>query len=187
MADLNQVILEGRLTDDPEFKTVGDNKSLCNFSVATSHKFGDREITEYHRCVAWSYTAEACSVLSKGTPVIVRGRLQTRSWDDKTDGKKRYKTEVVADSVFASPSAEKKTPVSRVAPTIWPYFDSNTAVRWPEPVKDGTSYTELDSGRQVCAVWEDLSSPNKGGKSYIWDGVTEKWVDWKPSQQGMPF
>ena len=187
MADINQAVIEGRLTEDAEKKTTTTGKSVCNFTVATSSKFGEKEITDYHRCVAWGYLADDCASLQKGTPVYVRGKIHTSSWDDKEDGKKRYKTEIVAEVVYSKVSAEKKTPVPTVAPTIWPYFDRNTVVRWPEPLKDGTSYTELDNGRQICAVWEDPSSPGKGGKYYIWDSVTEKWVDWKPAQQGMPF
>lgn len=186
MFDLNQVILEGRLTDDPEHKTVGDNKALCNFSVATSSKFGEKEFTEYHRCVAWGYTAQDCQPLSKGTPVIVRGRLQTRSWDDKNDGKKRYKTEVVVDAVYSRASAEKKTLAPPPAQATWPYFDSNTEVEWPEPIADGTSYSEV-GGRQICAVWTDPTNASKGGKSYLWDQDKNEWTDWKKISDGVPF
>jgi len=186
MADLNQVTLEGRLTDDVEHKVVGDNKSLCNFTVATSSKFGEREFTEYHRCVGWGYLADDCANLRKGTPVCVRGRLQTRSWDDPTDGKKRYKTEVVAEVVYSKVSAEKKTLAPPPTQETWPSFDVNAGIRWPEPLDDGTSYSELN-GRPVCAVWENPKEPSQGGKSYLWDKEANAWVDWKPIGQEKSF
>ena len=105
MGSVNKVILVGNLGADPELKYTPSNRPLCNLSVATNEVFKDKtgqrqERTEWHRVTVWGEQAEHCSkYLQKGRSVYVEGRLQTRSWDDKTDGKKRYSTDIVADRV----------------------------------------------------------------------------------------
>src|ERR1700756_5073946 len=109
MGSINKVILIGNLGADPELKYTPSSRALCNLRVATTEVFKDKtgvkqERTEWHRVTVWGDQAENCSkYLSKGRPVYIEGRLQTRSWDDK-DGKKRYSTEVVGDR-FVSLSA----------------------------------------------------------------------------------
>jgi len=105
MGSVNKVILVGNLGADPELKYTPSNRPLCNLSIATNEVFKDKagarqERTEWHRVTVWGEQAESCSkYLAKGRSVYIEGRLQTRSWDDKTDGKKRYSTEIVADRV----------------------------------------------------------------------------------------
>jgi single-strand DNA-binding protein len=105
MGSVNKVILVGNLGADPELKYTPSNRPLCNLSVATNEVFKDKagqrqEKTEWHRVTVWGEQAESCSkYLAKGRSVYIEGRLQTRSWDDKTDGKKRYSTEIVAERV----------------------------------------------------------------------------------------
>lgn len=97
---LNKVQLIGNLGQDPELKHTQSNEPVCNFSLATSEKWTDKnnqkqERTEWHRVVVWGKQAETCSqYLSKGRQVYVEGKLQTRDYEDK-DGIKRYTTEVV--------------------------------------------------------------------------------------------
>lgn len=95
----------GRLGQDPEMKHTPSGASVCNFSVATSESWTDKnsgqkqERTEWHRVVVWGKLAELCNqYLAKGRQVFLEGRLQTRSWDDK-DGNKRYTTEINAAAV----------------------------------------------------------------------------------------
>ena len=101
---VNKVILIGRLGADPEKLVTGSGKSVAKFNVATSETWKDKsgqkqEKTEWHRVVVWGPQADNCAqYLSKGRQVYIEGRLQTRQWDDK-EGKKRYTTEVVAQSV----------------------------------------------------------------------------------------
>jgi single-strand DNA-binding protein len=77
---------------------------VATFSVATSRRWRDRdgnrqEQTEWHTVVCWGRQAEvAGEYLKKGRQVYVEGRLQTRSWDDKQTGEKRYRTEVICDN-----------------------------------------------------------------------------------------
>ncbi len=105
MGSVNKVILVGNLGADPELKYTPSNKPVANLNLATNEVFKDKagqrqERTEWHRIVVWGEQAEHCQkYLKKGRSVYVEGRLQTRSWDDKATGQKRYTTEIVADRV----------------------------------------------------------------------------------------
>lgn len=98
---INKAILIGNLGSDPEHKHTPGGASVCNFSIATNESWTDKagkkqERTEWHRIVVWGRSADACArYLSKGRPVYVEGRIQTRKWDDK-NGVTRYITEIVA-------------------------------------------------------------------------------------------
>src|ERR671915_1159250 len=88
---MNRVMLVGRLTRDPELRSLPSGKPVATFTVATNdyRGAGGNERTEYHACVAWDRLAEICGqFLSKGQLVDIEGRLQTRQWDD--DAGKRY-------------------------------------------------------------------------------------------------
>lgn len=104
MASVNKVILIGNLGSDPEVRYTASGTAVSNFNIATNEQWNNKEgqkeeRTEWHRIVCWGRTAELCSqYLSKGRPVYLEGRLQTREWEDK-DGNKRYTTEVVAQTV----------------------------------------------------------------------------------------
>ena len=99
----NQVILMGNLTRDPELRTTPNGQSVCSFSLALnrSYKGSDgnwQEATDYVDVVAWAGLGERVSqYVTKGRPVLVSGRLQSRSWEQ--DGQKRSKVEVVANDV----------------------------------------------------------------------------------------
>ena len=107
---LNKAIIAGNLTRDPEMKSLPSGAKVTSFSVATNRVYFDQnkqkqEATEYHNIVVFGRQAEtSAQYLKKGSGVLIEGRLQTRSWDDK-DGKKNYRTEVVADRVqFGAPA-----------------------------------------------------------------------------------
>ena len=102
---VNKVILLGRLGQDPELKTMATGTSVCNFSIATSETWKDKntgqkkEKTDWSNIVVWGKTAELCNqYLSKGRQAFIEGKLQTRQWEDK-EGNKRYTTEIKADTV----------------------------------------------------------------------------------------
>ena len=98
---MNKVMLVGRLTRDPELRTLPSGKTVSNFVVATNEFRGDGagERTEYHNLVAWDRLAEICGqYLSKGQLIDVEGRLQTRQWDDDA-GVRHWKTEVVVNTL----------------------------------------------------------------------------------------
>ena len=94
---MNKVMLVGRLTRDPELRTLPSGKPLATFVVTTNEfRGGGGERTEYHNVIAWDRLAEICGqFLSKGQLVDIEGRLQTRQWDDDA-GVRHWKTEVVA-------------------------------------------------------------------------------------------
>lgn len=88
----NECHLAGVLARDPEIKYTATGKAVANFSVATTYE----KRTEYHRCVAWEEKAKKLAErFHKGDYIRLCGRLQTRSWDDKQTGQKKYATEVI--------------------------------------------------------------------------------------------
>jgi single-strand DNA-binding protein len=120
---MNQAILIGNLTRDPELSTTPSGVSVCRFSIAVNRQYknadGQQE-TDFFTIVAWRGQADFCGkYLKKGRKVAVVGNIQNRSYDDK-DGNKRYVTEIIANSVeFVGPkgdddyAAEEGEPVSR--------------------------------------------------------------------------
>ena len=106
---LNKALLFGNLTRDPELRALPSGMNVCNFSIATNRTYKDRdgkkqEQTDFHNIVVFGRQADTVSqYLKKGSSVFVEGRMQTRSWDDKTSGEKKYRTEVVADRVQFGP------------------------------------------------------------------------------------
>lgn len=103
---LNKVTLIGNLGKDPELRYTNSGVPVATFSVATNETWKDQEgnvqeRTEWHNIVAWQKLAEICGEwLKKGSKVYIEGRLQTRSWDDKNTGQKRYMTEIVANDMI---------------------------------------------------------------------------------------
>ena len=81
---MNKVLLTGRLTRDPEMRSLASGKNVTTFTVASNEFLGGgREKAEYHNVVTWDRLAEiAGTYLGKGQQVAIEGRLQTRSWDD---------------------------------------------------------------------------------------------------------
>lgn len=105
---MNRVLLTGRLTRDPEMRSLANSKTVTQFSVATNDYRGGQEKAEYHTVVTWDRLAEICAqYLGKGQLVAVEGRIQTRQWED--DRKIRHwKTEIVASSVEMLSGRRKK-------------------------------------------------------------------------------
>jgi len=105
---VNKVVLTGRLTRDPEMRSLASGKSVTQFAVATNAYAGGKEKAEYHNVVTWDRLAEICGqYLGKGQQVAIEGRLQTRSWDDDR-GQRHWKTEVVAAHVEMLSGRKKK-------------------------------------------------------------------------------
>jgi single-strand DNA-binding protein len=106
---MNRVMLVGRLTRDPELRSLPSGKPVATFTVATNeYRSAGNERTEYHACVAWDRLAEICGqFVTKGQLVDVEGRLQTRQWDDDA-GKRHWKTEVVVSSLEMLSGRAKK-------------------------------------------------------------------------------
>lgn len=117
MASFNKVLLMGNLTRDPELRYVPSGTAVATFTIAvnrvyTSQAGEKKEEVSFIRIVVWGRRAEVCGeYLSKGSPVFVEGRLQSRSWEGQ-DGQKRSTMEVVADNVqfLRGSSAAKEAP-----------------------------------------------------------------------------
>jgi len=96
---INQVIIMGRLTRDPEVRTTSTGKTITSFSLAVD-RGGQDDQADFFDVTAWEKLGELVSqYLSKGRRCLVQGRLRQDSWDDKETGKKRSKIEVVATDV----------------------------------------------------------------------------------------
>jgi single-strand DNA-binding protein len=102
---VNKVILLGNVGKDPEIKATASGTVVATFSIATSERFKDKtgnwqDRTEWHNLVAYQRTAEIIrDYVKKGNKLYVEGRLQTSSWDDKTTGQKKYKTEIIVNDL----------------------------------------------------------------------------------------
>jgi len=122
---LNQVVLIGRLTRDPDLRyTPGNGTPVANFPLACDRPFtnqqGERE-ADFINIVTWRKLAENCAnYLQKGSLAAVTGRLQIRSYED-SDGVKRKVAEVVADNVRFLDSKKKGEPEIEIDPDDTPF------------------------------------------------------------------
>jgi len=106
--NLNKVFLLGRVTADPQLRTTPSGQKVTGFSIATNRVWTDKngakqEEAEFHNVVVWGRQAEvATQFLVKGSLVLIEGRMQTRSWQDK-QGQDRKTTEIVAERLQLGP------------------------------------------------------------------------------------
>lgn len=106
--NLNKAFIIGRLTRDPELKTLPSGTSVASFSLATNRNWKNKEgekqeETQFHNIVFFGRQAEVANqYLKKGDMTFVEGRIQTRSWDAQ-DGSKRYRTEIVGERLQLGP------------------------------------------------------------------------------------
>jgi single-strand DNA-binding protein len=111
--NLNKVFLIGRLTRDPESKALPSGQSVVNFGLATDRFFANKsgqkqQQTDFHNIVAFGRLAEIVSqFLTKGSLVMIEGRLRTRSWQGQ-DGQSRSRTEIIAERLQLGPKSAGK-------------------------------------------------------------------------------
>ena len=116
---VNKVILLGNVGKDPEFRSTGGGTSVANFTLATSDRFQDaqgnwQDRTEWHNLVAFKRLAEIVrDYVKKGSKLYIEGKIQTRSWDDKETGVKKYRTEIIALDISLLSSREDGGGASR--------------------------------------------------------------------------
>ena len=102
---VNKVTLLGNVGKDPEIRSSASGVMVANFTLATSDRFQDQQgnwqdRTEWHNLVAFKRTAEIVrDYVKKGSKLYIEGKLQTRSWDDKESGQKRYKVEILVNEL----------------------------------------------------------------------------------------
>jgi single-strand DNA-binding protein len=102
---VNKVTLLGNVGKDPEIRSTPSGVMVASFGLATSDRFQDaqgnwQDRTEWHNLKAFKRTAEIVrDYVKKGSQLFVEGKIQTRSWDDKTSGEKKYKTEILVNEL----------------------------------------------------------------------------------------
>lgn len=109
---LNNIVIMGRLTRDPELRRTSSGVAVASFTLACERDFapqGEARGTDFIDIVAWRYTAEFVEkYFSKGQMAVVSGRLQIRNWEDK-EGNKRRSAEILADHVYFGEAKRDKT------------------------------------------------------------------------------
>jgi len=109
--NLNKIFLLGRLTKDPEARTLPSGQAISSFGLATNRVWNDKdgnrqEATEFHNIVLFGKLADVANrYLNKGKMCLIVGRIQNRSWDGK-DGQKHYRTEVVGEEIQLGPRTQ---------------------------------------------------------------------------------
>lgn len=142
---LNKAIIIGNLTRDPELKSLPSGMQVTSFSVATNRVWKDKngakqESSDFHNIVVFGRQAEtAAQYLKKGASVLVEGRIQTRSWDGQ-DGKKQYRTEIVADRVQFGPRAGGSNSGSNSSASS--ATQSNSPKQAGAPEEEGIAYPD---------------------------------------------
>lgn len=125
--NLNKVLIAGRLTADPQLRTTPTGQQVASFSVATNRNWTapdgrKQEAVEFHNVVVWGKQADIVSrFMNKGSLILVEGRLQTRSWDDK-QGQRRKTTEIVGERIQFGPRSnfvrQENQTVENSAPAV---------------------------------------------------------------------
>jgi single-strand DNA-binding protein len=131
---INKAMLFGNLTRDPEIRALPSGMNVCSFSIATNRTYKDKdgkkqEQTDFHNVVVFGRQADTVNqYLKKGSSAYVEGRMQTRSWEQ--NGEKKYRTEVVADTVQFGPRSSggggarrEEAPAGDDAPAAGPGID----------------------------------------------------------------
>ena len=120
---VNKVILVGNVGQDPEVKYTASGVPVAKVSLATNERFKDRndqwqDRTEWHNVVAWQRLAEIVGeYVRKGAKLYVEGKLQTSTWEDKQNGQKKYRTEIVAREIVLLGSRDNGHAESAEVPT----------------------------------------------------------------------
>src|SRR3984885_3883160 len=102
---VNKVFLLGNVGKDPEIRSTAGGMTVASFSLATADRQKDAQgnwadKTEWHNIVCFQRTAEVVrDYVKKGTQLYIEGKIQTRSWDDKTSGEKKYRTEIIVNDL----------------------------------------------------------------------------------------
>ncbi len=102
---VNKVFLLGNVGKDPEIRSTAGGMQVASFSLATADRAKDAQgnwadKTEWHNIVCFQRTAEIVrDYVKKGSQILVEGKIQTRSWDDKASGEKKYKTEILCNEL----------------------------------------------------------------------------------------
>lgn len=103
MRGFSKAIIAGNVTRDPEMRTTTSGSQVCSFAIAVNRSFKDssgnqQDQVSYLDCVAWGKSAEIiCQYVHKGSSLLVSGRLEQRSWEDKSSGQRRSRVEIIVE------------------------------------------------------------------------------------------
>jgi len=155
--NFNKAIIVGRLTRDPESRTLPSGQTVASFGLATNRVWNDREggkkeSTEFHNIVAFGKLADICSrYLNKGQLILIEGRIQTNSWEDK-DGNKRYRTEIIAENMQMGPRAAQSQTVPTNKEADAPAIKDNEeipVIEAEEPIQNQENQENNESKEEV--------------------------------------
>lgn len=147
MRGFSKAIIVGNLTRDPELRTTPSGSSVCSFSVAVNRVYRDasgeqKEDVSFLDCSAWGKLGEMINQYAKkGTGVLVSGRLDQRSWEDKNTGQKRSRVEIIVEDFNFTGSANRDGNGSYSsnfsAASSAPDADSSPSADMPDDIPDG--------------------------------------------------
>ncbi len=149
--NLNKIFLLGRVASDPEMRTTNAGQPVCSFRMVTNRNYTDsagtkQEKAEFHSIVLWRRLAEiAGQYLTKGSLVLIEGRIETRMWQDNT-GTKKYRTEVIGERLQLGPkSANANRPTA------------GTASQHEEPIGAAVEEEKPATPEEIPIIEEDQS------------------------------
>ena len=148
MRGFSKAIITGNLTRDPELRTTANGTAVCSFSVAVNRVYRDsngdqKEDVSFIDCSAWSKLGEMINQYArKGTSVLVSGRLDQRSWEDKTTGQKRSRVEIVVEdfNFIGSSNRDGGSPYSN----NYDNSNANEPASAPSDIPDDIPEGEID-------------------------------------------
>lgn len=139
---MNKVFLLGNLGNDPELRYTPSQVAVASFSVATTERSKDKDITTWHKVVVWDKLAENCKkYLYKGSKILVEGKLQTDSYDK--EGVKHYSTKIVATKVEFLSIRKENTYNQDTFDTLTDDQSSHIADIVAKPKQDLTSLDDI--------------------------------------------
>lgn len=147
MRGFSKAIIAGNLTRDPEMRTTPNGANVCSFSVAVNRVYKDsngkqQESVSFIDCSAWGRLAEViCQYAHKGTGVLVSGRLDQHSWEDKETKAKRSRTEIVVDDFAFTDSRNNNDGGNRAAAATSDTVDAPETV--PEDIPEDVDLSEI--------------------------------------------
>jgi single-strand DNA-binding protein len=173
--NLNKVFVLGNVTREPEVRSLPSGQQVTSFSIATNRFYTSgagekKQETEFHNIVCFGKLADIASrYLNKGSLVLVEGRIKTRNWDDKATGAKRYKTEIIAETMQLGPRNAGTAPSSGSSNYGKPAFGK------PEPEQEIKQ-------EEIPIIQEDYTPPSdstEDSKTISFEGDAADEIDVK--------
>ncbi len=149
---VNKVLLLGNVGKDPEIRATQGGMTIATFTLATADRQKDQtgnwvDKTEWHNLVAFARTAEIVrDYVKKGTQLFIEGKIQTRSWDDKESGAKRYRTEILVNEMSLLGSGQGRGAEEGGSRSSGGYSKSNTTSYDRQPASPASAPDYGDTG-----------------------------------------